>query len=532
MSKKNSTGALTKEMKAAQDKRYQENHKYDYVIIGTGSAALTVGALLANAGYRICMLEAHDIPGGYVHSFKMGDYHFCAQVHYTWGCAPGGAIYEFLKRIGLEKDIEFEAYDPEGYDHMVLPDGKTVKIPFGYDKLVESVESVYPGNREKMKKFVGILAAIEDEMGKFPQHKIRWWEYITKGWRFMNLMKYEHKTLQDVFDECKLPKEIQAALIANAGDMMSPPDELSIFGYVGLFGGYNGGAYYPKKHFKYYVDRLVKFITDHEGCHIYYETPVTKINMEGDQVVGLETEDGKKFTGKNYICNMDPQTAAKYLIGMDKFPASYKPMLEYKYSPSGMVLYLGLKDIDLKKHGFGNFNTWHLTQWDMNQNWKEQLAGNFEKPWVFISTPTLHTSAPGIAPHGGHIMEIATVTDYDSFKQAQDRNYGEYAKKKLALAEQLISFVEKNYVPDLRKHIAVQVVGTPVTNEDFVMAPRGNAYGSLMSPAQIGTKRLKAVTPWKNFWWCNASSGYAGVYGTVGTGMRLYMDLTGDRFFS
>jgi phytoene dehydrogenase-like protein len=195
-----------------------------------------------------------------------------------------------------------------------------------------------------------------------------------------------------------------------------------------------------------------------------------------------------------------------------------------------MVMYLGLKDIDLKKYGFGNYNFWHLTQWDMNKMWKEQLSGNFEKPWVFISTPTLHSHEPGVTPPGGQIMEIATLTDFDSFKDAQNLSYVEYAKKKKALADRLLDFVEQNYIPELRKHIAVQVVGTPTTNEDYVMAPRGNAYGSLMTPEQMGPKRLKAFTPWSNFFWCNASSGYAGVYGTVFTGAQLYIDLTGDKF--
>ena len=35
MAKKTSTGALTKEQHAFQDKRYAEGHQYDYVIIGT-----------------------------------------------------------------------------------------------------------------------------------------------------------------------------------------------------------------------------------------------------------------------------------------------------------------------------------------------------------------------------------------------------------------------------------------------------------------------------------------------------------------
>ena len=128
-------------------------------------------------------------------------------------------------------------------------------------------------------------------------------------------------------------------------------------------------------------------------------------------------------------------------------------------------------------------------------------------------------------------MEIATVTGYDVFKNMQKKSYKEYNQAKMALADKMLDLVEKYYVPDLRKHIAVKVIGTPVTHEDFCVAIRGNAYGSNMTPEQMGLGRLKAKTSFQNFFWCNASSGYAGIYGTVATGMNLYMDITEDKFF-
>ncbi|MBP7057133.1 NAD(P)/FAD-dependent oxidoreductase [Candidatus Gracilibacteria bacterium] len=530
MAKKSSTSALTPEAHAVQDARYQGNHQYDYVIIGTGSSALTVGALLAHAGYKICMLEAHDIPGGYCQTFKQADYYFCAQVHYIWGCGPGGKIYEFLKHIGLEQDITFELFDKTGYDHMVMPDGKRIKIPYGWDNLVNSVTATYPDQKEPMQRFVKVLAKLRKEFGTFPDRELVWTDYL-KAYKYPTIVKYRASTLQDLYNETGLSKEAQAVLAANAGDFMVPPERLSLFSYLGLFGGYNTGAYYPTKHFKYYVDRLTQFITDHEGCHIYYETPVNKITTENDQVTSVSTTNGKTFTAKNYICNGDPQKMAE-LIGIEKFPAKEQKKLAYKYSPAGVVIYLGLKDIDLKDYGFGSYNIWHLEQWDMNKTWKEMGEVNFTKPWIFMSTPTLHTSEGGTTPSPKHqILEIAAYTEYAPFKEAKDKSYAEYGKLKLKVADRMMQIVEEKYIPNLRKHIVVQTIGTSTTNEDFVLAPFGNAYGSDMTPDQVSGPRLKAKTPFNNFFWCNASSGWGGIYGTVSTGMKLYMDLTQDRFF-
>lgn len=530
MAKKSSTGELTVEQHAKQDQTYAQNHQYDYVIIGTGSSALTAGALLANAGYKICMLEAHDVPGGYCHTFKMGDYEFCAQVHYIWGCAPGGKIYEFLKRIGLEKDITFELFEKDGYDHMAMPDGKRVKIPYGWDKLIKNVAEAYPDQQEPMEKFVHVIKKLREEFRYFPDRALTWKDYL-QAYKFPYILKYRMATLQDLYNEVGLSKEAQAVLCANAGDFMLPPERLSLFCYLGLFGGYNTGAYYPTKHFKYYIRRLAQFITDHDGCHIYYETPVSKINVAEGKITSIETSNGKTFTAKNYICNADPQKMSE-LIGKQYFPKAEQKKLAYEYSQAGVMIYLGLKDIDLREYGFGSFNIWHLEQWDMNQMWREMAQVNFTKPWIFLSTPTLHTPEGGTTPSPKHqILEIAAYTEYQPFKDAKDKSYAEYTKLKLKVADRMLQIVEEKYIPNLRKHIVVQSIGTSTTNEDFVLAPVGNAYGSNMTPEQVSGARLKAKTPFPNFFWCNASSGWAGMYGTVATGLNLYMDLTGDRFY-
>ncbi len=519
-----------------------DDYKYDYLFIGTGNSALTAAALLANAGKKVCMLEAHDIPGGYAQSFKWGEqYYFCGQVHYIWGCGPalhsggqGGKIYEFLKKIGLEKTVTFELYDPKGYDVVRLPDQKRVAIPYGFDNLIVSIDKAYPGERAKLEKFVKIIETIRYQIRIFPENKenggIHWWEYLTQGWRFLALIKYRYKTLQDVFDECGLSKEAQAVLAGDAGDFMLPPEKLAIFAYVGLFCGYNTGAYYPTKHYKFYFDSVAKSITDHRGCHIFYKSLVTKIETEGDRVTSVTTKDGRTFTARTIVCNMDPQAAAK-MIGLEKFPAAYAKRLQYEYSGGSMMIYLGLKNIDLEKCGLGRFNIWHLAQWDVNKIWKDQQQDDFSKPWFFMSTPTLHSKEPGTTPPGNHIVEIATYAEYTPWKNLKDRDIKAYEIKKNELAERILDLIEKEYIPNLREHIDVKVIGSPTTNEDWVWAPIGNAYGQNMTVNEVGPGRLKMETPFTNFYFCNATAGYASIHGTTGNGMDLYMKLTGDHFY-
>jgi all-trans-retinol 13,14-reductase len=526
--KKHSAGALTNEQKTIQNRLYQSRidagAEYDYLFVGTGNSALTCATLLADAGYKVCMLEAHDRAGGYLHSFKIGHYEFCAQVHYIWGCGKGGRVYEFLKRIGLDEEIEFDLFDPQGYDHMIMPDGKRVKIPYGWKKLQSNIEQAYP-QTTGLDAFFKIIKAIRKETDALPK-TIHWWDYLLKGAFFPTLLRYRHASVQDIFDACGVSLEAQTILTAQAGDFLLPPNKLSVIFYTSLLGGYGTGAYAPTRHFSYYVNRLTKFLTD-QGSDLYFEEQVTGITTHDGKISGVSTATGKVFTAKNYICGMDPQAAAQ-LIGWQYFPGRYKTRLTYEYSDNGVMVYLGLKPgFEPAQYGLGNHNTWHCFDWDMNKMWEAGKNFDVEKAWLFISTPTMHSNN---APQAGHIVEIGTYMPYMPFKQAAGKSYDDYQVLKMRMANKMIDLVAQHHIPDLNDHISVKVVGSPTTSEDFCCAPFGNAYGSALL-AKDTTSRLSAKTPFSNLHWCNASSGSPSIYGTVSTGINLYMDLTGDEFY-
>lgn len=74
--------------------------------------------------------------------------------------------------------------------------------------------------------------------------------------------------------------------------------------------------------------------------------------------------------------------------------------------------------------------------------------------------------------------------------------------------------------------VRLRVAGTPVTNERYCFAPKGNAYGSALTPANVGFGRGPRRSDLDNLWLVNATAGFPSVAGTVGAGMRLFRELS------
>lgn len=523
-----STGKLSAEKKAQQEACYAEHHGYDYVIIGTGISALAVGALLANAGERVCLLEARAMPGGHAHTFEKENFNFCGQLHSIWGCAPGQRIYEFLKYLKLEEEITFGSYNPDGYDHVSLPDGKRIHIPYGFENLEENLNLAYPGQEQQLRKFFKIINKINRELALVPKGE-PWWSYLFQSLKFINVIKYRNRTVQSLFDECGLSKEVQAVLSVTSNDFMLPPAELSLIAYILHFGGCNEGAYYPTKHYKHFIESLADFITCHTGCHIYYDTEVTKIELDKGKVNQVMTSGGKTFKAYHFICSIDPQKAS-HLIGQHHFPRAHLSSLSCDTSSASFIMYLGLNNIPLEEYDFGNHILWHLPQWDMNKIWEDLRNNCFDAPWVAFSTPTLQTDSSQSAPEGCHILEITTGINYDWLKQLHDTNAKAYRGEIKLVSEKLLDVAE-SYIPSLREHIVQKVIGTPTQSADFNFKPNRNAFKADFSAIARGLGPSKPSTAWKNFFWCNDRNGCGGVYGAIQTGMDLYGYLTNDHFF-
>ncbi|MCU7834769.1 MAG: NAD(P)-binding protein [gamma proteobacterium symbiont of Taylorina sp.] len=506
--------------------------KPDYLIVGSGLSALVFGALMAKAGKKVRIIEAHEFPGGFGHTFTMGKkYKFNAQLHYVWGCGEGQTVNRILSHLNLNKKVTFEQYDPNGYDHMKMP-GYSLEITGDNQLLISRLSRLFPDSSDNIKRFIITVekvsrafdhlssAGFNRNLFKLPQAAI-------------SVFKYRKNTIQEVFDLFCLPKEAQTLLALQWPDFLLPPNQLSFHAWVLLFTGYQKGAFFPTKHFEHVINSLVEVIESNNGSIVYNQEVMDFVidNKTVSSVIAKDLMSGQdyEYPGKNIICNMDPKLAAD-MIGMEKLSHSIQKKLDYEYSASNFMAYCAVKDIDLEKYGFGKWNVFHSGSVDLNESFKTMYQEHdYSNPSFAICTPGFLTEDSSDRPPGEQIIEFLTVADYDYFKNLRESDKPAYRKKKKEILNAMIDVVEKNYIPDFRKHLVFKITGSPTTNKRFCWCPQGNSYGSILTPENMNIRRLNHKTSLNNLYFCNASSGFAGFAGTFWTGAKLYQTLSGDK---
>ncbi|MFP4124335.1 phytoene desaturase family protein [Coleofasciculus sp.] len=499
---------------------------FDYVVLGAGLGGLSVAACLTRQGYRVAVLEKHYLPGGCCHNFDYGDYNFCADVHYIAQCESDRTISRFLNFI--DRDIPFNLLNPDCIDRVITPE-VDFKIPLGWETFRDRLISTFPEETEAINRYCDEIKTLHEQLRRlvvdFPWYDRKWsdWLKLPKYW---NLFLKRTWTLQDLYNHIGLSPKLQDLLAGQSGDYGLPPNQIALFPHTSLVRDYAAGAYYPKYHFKHFVDTIVEAIESTGGV-VKCSTPVEHIQVEKGQVQAI-VAGGETYQAKTYISDLDPKLTVQLM--QDEQALSQrerKRLTDYEYSCSAFNIYLGLDErFDPERYGIGNWNVWYYPKGKLNQAYQEQLEDNFEKPWIFLSCPTMKSREPGMAPEGHHVLEISTICPYQPFKQVHETDSKAYKQKKRHVYEKLMDNVQ-DLVPDIDNYIRMKVFGTPTTTEYYLGQPQGNIYGAKLIPKQVGLNRLGYQTELPNLFLVGASAGYPSVPGVIGNGMNVAELLTG-----
>lgn len=471
---------------------------FDTVVIGSGAGGMTAALALAQAGDRVLVLEQHDTPGGWCHSFTLEGYRFSPGVHYLGQLQPGGGLRRIYEGLGVSGDMRFIELDPDGYDRAIIGEGADqvrFDIPKGKVAFADRMADRFPADAAAIRRHLDAVQRIGDQLEQLGRTRSLG-DKLLLPWRLRTLISHLPLSLSRMLDRHGVKDPIARAILSiQAGDHAMTPRRAPAILHSTVQHHYFNGAWYPQGG-GFAIPRAFHRALKRAGGELLLSTRVERILLEpgSRRVIGVKLGDGREIRCKRIVSNADPAVTFGRLIGREHLPAKLSKKLDRTtWSTSALSLFLAV-DMDVRAAGLDSGNLWYSRTPDIDGMYSppqdrvvDPRAGI---PGLFLTTTTLKDPTKA-AKNGHHTMESFAFVDWRAFSRWADSRFGsrpeDYAAMKRELTDTMIGALDR-LVPGLAQRVVFADLGTPLTNQHYVEATAGNLYGT--------EKTLKQLGPW------------------------------------
>lgn len=454
--------------------------KYDYIIIGAGMGGLSTANFLAKYNKDILVIEKHDKAGGCVTSFRRKDIQFDCGLEGLYELKENETIPQFFKFWG--KDIKTERCTDKISCYV---DDKL--YTFEGEHLEDDFIKQFPEKYEKVKRICNINNTMFKEMysgteAPKPPYDMSLLELIKFGINNKKnkpiFMKYGMKNASTVFNEVINDDILSSIIFSKAGY------EMVYMGYAYRW-SVLGNNYYPVGGMQSIPNIAVESMKE-KGVELKLRTEASKIIIENDKAVGIQTTDGTEYFADNIISNISPEYTLKMLPKDNKGAARLKSKTEVReIFPSTAIIFVTMNH----KYTFNNSNFISII---------DSKAYNHMGDYTKDDCPIMIQVSPMQINEAYSAVTILVPLkyEYENFwKTNAERERGkEYKAFKEKVKETILNRVTEKLGAEFKDNLISAEISTPLTYERYLHSSQGSFMGYAIDKKNYG-KFLKQETP-------------------------------------
>ena len=461
------------------------NQDYDVIVIGSGMGGMSTGALLANDGYKVLILEAAFHPGGCSSSYYRKGYTFESGATTLVGFDENQPLRFLEEKTGLK--IPRVELNPS---MKVWLDGEQITRYKDRVAWIEEVIRIF-GNRKGQKKFWELAFKISDTVWKvslkntfFPPIKISEWIDIftsnspTDVW----VLPYAFKSVKDIAYKCGVAEPMflrfldeQLMITAQAKTEEVP----FLFGAAGLtYTNYSnfyvsGGLLQMIYTIRNYVEK--------KGGKLVTKEKVILIEKSNDQFL-ITSKKKRKYRAPIIVSNIPIWNVSE--IVEPSMSDYFKNESEY-YEKAWGALTMGVATTDTYPKNLELHHQIHLDG---------KKVPNTNSESIFISMN--QRGDTDRAPNGHRTLNISCHASPEHWFNMN----GTYYKNKNIVKEFIIQILKEKLPGFAKAEIKLAELATPVTWQKWVYRKKGRVGGIPQSMARSLLKWIPSKTPYKGFY--------------------------------